>query len=155
MIPMRSYYVAICLHLLGATVWVGGHLVLLLGVLPKALRERRASIVSDFEQRFEKVGMPAFALQILTGLWLAHRYLGGPSNWFGSGPVARAVQVKMVLLLLTGALAVSARLFVIPKLNDDNLRVLAWHIRAVTLIGVLFVLVGATVRMGGYPLFDR
>lgn len=152
---MGSYYLVLSLHLLGATVWVGGHLVLVLGILPAALRERRAAIVTDFERRYEHIGMPALAVQIVTGLWLAERLLGGLDEWFASTATARAVQVKLLLLAGTGALALHARLRVLPRLNDDTIGVLAWHIRVVSVLAVLFVLVGATIRTGGYPLFGR
>lgn len=152
---MGDYYLALSLHILGATVWVGGHLVLALSILPNALRDRRAATVHEFERRFERIGLPALALQILTGLWLAHHLLGSPANWFHDDPVARAVQVKLGLLVLTLALAVHARLRVIPRLSDETLTTLAWHIRLVTVFAVLFVLVGASIRFGGYPVFDR
>jgi hypothetical protein len=32
---------------------------------------------------------------------------------------------------------------------------LAWHIRIVTMAAVLFVLAGASVRFGGYPIFEQ
>lgn len=152
---MIEYYLILTAHLFGAAVWVGGHLVLAISVLPRALRERRAAIVSDFEAGFERVGLPALAVQILSGLWLADHLLGSPGNWFDDDPVARAVLLKLALLLATGALALHARLRVIPRLTDDTLPVLAAHILAVTIIGVLFVLVGASIRFGGYPLFER
>jgi len=152
---MRSYYVALALHILGATIWAGGHLVLAVGVLPEALRRRDASIVADFERRFERLGLLALGVQIATGLWLAHHLLGAPGEWFASEPVARVVQVKLALLVLTVGLAVHARLRVIPRLTDETLPTLAWHIRLVTLAAVLFVMAGASVRFGGYPVFDR
>lgn len=151
---MASYYIALSLHILGATVWVGGHLVFAVAILPDALRQRRAAIVEDFEQRFERVGLPALALQIVTGLWLAHHLLGSPANWFDDSPVARTVQVKLALLAITVGLAVHARFRVIPRLSDTTLPTLAWHIRIITLAAVLFVLAGASIRFGGYPVFD-
>lgn len=152
---MASYYIALSLHLLGATVWVGGHLTLAFTILPRALRERRAAIVTEFEQRYERIGLPALGIQIVSGLWLAERLLGAPANWFDSGPVARVVQVKLALLALTAGLALHARLRVLPRLSDDTLPVLAWHIRLVTLAAVLFVLAGSSIRLGGYPVFGR
>lgn len=152
---MASYYVALSLHLLGAAVWTGGHLTLALTILPSALRHQRAATVSEFEQRFERIGLPALAVQIVTGLWLADRLLGSPSHWFGSDPVARVVQLKLGLLALTLGLAVHARLRVIPKLSDETLPSLAWHIRIVTLAAVLLVLAGASIGFGGYPFFER
>jgi putative copper export protein len=152
---MATYYIFLSLHILGATVWAGGHLVLALTILPEALRDRRAATVSAFEQRFEKIGLPALAVQIITGLWLAHHLLGSPGNWLHNTPVAHVVQVKLGLLAVTVALALHARFRVIPKLSDATLPTLAWHIRIVTLAAVLFVLAGVSVRFGGYPAFDR
>jgi putative copper export protein len=152
---VASYYVALSLHVLGAAVWVGGHLTLALTILPKALELEQASIVTDFEQRFERIGLPALAVQVLTGLWLADHLLGSPANWFEGTPVARAVQLKLALLVATLVLAAHARFRVIPALSDTTLSSLAWHIRLVTLAAVLFVLAGVSIRFGGYPLFDR
>ena len=152
---MADYYLALSLHILGATVWAGGHLVLAVTILPRALRDHRAAAVSEFEQSFERIGLPALAVQILSGLWLAHHLLGSPANWFDDNPVAHVVQVKLGLLAVTLGLAVHARLRVIPRLSDDTLPTLAWHIRLVTLAAVVFVLAGASIRFGGYPVFDR
>lgn len=148
------YYFLISLHLLGAMLWTGGHVVLATTVLPRALRARRASILTDFEQGYERVGMPALAVQIVTGLWLAHRLLGSPANWFTATPLAQVVQVKLLCLAGTAALAIHAKTRVIPRLNDDNLPVMAWHIGGVTVFSVLFVLAGASARLGGFPFFQ-
>jgi len=43
------YKFFVILHLLGAMVWVGGHLVLCLGVWPPALRARDPAPVRAFE----------------------------------------------------------------------------------------------------------
>lgn len=152
---MGSYYVALVLHILGATIWVGGHLTLALTILPRALEQQRASIVTDFEQRYERIGLPALAVQLATGLWLAHHLLGSVTNWFEPTPLARLVQIKLALLAGTVALAVHARFKVMPDLTDATLPTLAWHIRLVTLLAVLFVLAGVSIRFGGYPAFDR
>lgn len=151
---MASYYIALSLHILGATIWAGGHLVLALTILPDALRNKRAATVSEFEQRFERVGLPALAVQIVTGLWLAEHLLGSPTNWFDANAVARTIQVKLGLLAITGGLAIHARCRVIPKLTDTTLPTLAWHIRIVTAAAVMFLLGGASVRFGGYPVFE-
>jgi putative copper export protein len=152
---MASYYVALSLHILGATVWVGGHLTLALTILPRALELERASIVSDFEQRFERIGLPALAVQVVTGLWLAHHLLGSPEHWFEDTSIAHLVQIKLGLLVATVALAAHARFKVIPTLSDATLPRLAWHIRLVTLAAVLFVVAGVSIRVGGYPVFER
>lgn len=151
---ITTYYILLLLHILGATLWTGGHLVLATTVLPRALRAKKASILSDFEQGYERVGMPALAVQIVTGLWLAHRLLGGPAHWFGAHPLAHVVQFKLLCLVGTVALAIHAKTRVIPRLCDDNLPVLGWHIAGVTVFSVLFVVAGASARLGGFPFLQ-
>ena len=148
-----TYYTVLSLHLLGAAIWTGGHIVLAARVLPRALRERKAALIQEFESAYERIGLPALVIQLLTGLALAHRILGAPANWLGDGGMARMVQLKLLLLVGTVALAIHARLWLIPRLRDDNLHPLGWHIRGVTVLAVLFVLAGGSLRLGGFPLF--
>lgn len=148
---MITYYLVLCLHLIGACIWVGGHLVLATRVLPRALREKKASIIRAFEEPYEQIGMPALVVQIITGLWLAHRVLGdSAAMWFGDSSISRVVQVKLALLGATFLLALHAKLRVIPRLRDDNIALLGAHIVTVTVLGVLFVLAGASLRVGGF-----
>ncbi|MBS0631399.1 MAG: CopD family protein [Verrucomicrobia bacterium] len=143
----------LCLHLTGACIWGGGHLVLATRILPVALREKKAALIQGFEQRYERIGLPALTTQVLTGLWLAYRMLGNSTTaWMSAGGPTRVIQLKLALLAGTVALAVHAKLRVIPRLRDDNLPLMAWHIVGVTIIGVLLVLAGASLRLGGYPI---
>lgn len=124
-------------------------MVLAFGYLPEALKTKSVEELQRFETKFEKIGIPALVIQILTGIFLALRMSPDWGSWFDfSGPF-RGIGVKLVLLFLTALLAVDARLRVIPKLNPGNLNSLAWHIIPVTIIGVLFVVVGALFRIGG------
>lgn len=144
------YKYVLMLHVLGATVWTGGHIVLATCILPRALRQRAPALLLEFEKAYEKVGMPALVIQVLTGLWLASLRLPDFAAWLRFGTVdEQLVAFKLVLLLATVALAANARLRVIPRLSPENLGVLAWHIGAVTLISVLFVLIGVGLRTGG------
>ena len=137
------------LHLLGAAVWVGGHLVLSLSILPRALRTRNPTIIRDFEVAYERIGIPALLLQVVTGLWLADHWVPGVANWFSSStPQARLIAIKLALLVATVALAAHARLRVIPRLDRTNLRSLAYHIVTVTLLGVAFLVAGVAIRTG-------
>ena len=143
------YRLIVALHVLGATVWVGGHLVLSLSVLPRALRARDPALIRDFESGFERLGIPALLVQIVTGLWLAYHWAPHVAGWFSpSTPQERLVLVKLVLLAATLALAVHARLRVVPQLDAATLRFLAYHIVAVTLLGVTLLLVGVAIRTG-------
>ena len=138
----------VIVHALAATVWTGGHLVLDLGVLPQALRQRRAQLIRSFEETFEPLGLTALAIQVLTGLWMASIYLPGFAGLFDpANPIGMLVGTKLLLLVATAALALHARLRLIPNLSDDNLIGLAWHIRAITALAIAFVVVGGLIRL--------
>ena len=144
------YALMFFLHVLGATVWTGGHLVLALTWLPRVLRERSPEQLLRFEQGYERIGMPALVLQIVTGLWMAYQMVPSVAQWLSPDtPVARAIALKLVLLLCTALIAAHARLRVIPRLSADTLPLMAWHVGAVTLLSVSFVAVGVSLRFGG------
>ena len=146
---MNGYALVLTLHVLAATVWTGGHLVLALVLLPRVLRERAVQDLLRFESGYERIGIPALLIQVVSGIWLAWRLLPDLSLWFEwSNPQARLILIKLGLLLLTAAFAVDARLRLIPNLSTENLRALAWHIVPVTIISVLFVIVGTAFRTG-------
>ena len=65
-----------------------------------------------------------------------------------STPPSRLVLVKLALLAATVGLAVHARLRVIPRLDAATLPVLAYHIVAVTLLGVALLVAGVAIRTG-------
>jgi putative copper export protein len=143
------YGAMLLLHVLGATIWTGGHLVLALAVLPRVLREQSPADLLRFESAYERVGIPGLIVQVATGVWLALQRAPEPSNWFSADdPAARLVGIKLALLGLTALLALDARLRLIPRLKVDNLGALAWHIVPVTSISVLFVVVGVAFRTG-------
>lgn len=137
------------LHVLGACVWVGGHLVLATTVLPRALVRRDARILRAFEEPFERIGIPALIIQVATGIWLAGQFV--PAwRWLAFGNALEArIGVKLVLLGLTVALALHARLRLIPRLDDSDLRWLAAHIVIVTALAVALVVVGVSFETGG------
>jgi len=85
---------------------------------------------------------------------------------YGNGPVSAArtwrgllqptnnisvlVDCKLPLLLATTlALALHARLRLIPRLTEATLDALAWQIRGITALAIAFVVVGALIRLGG------
>lgn len=143
------YGMLLLLHILGATIWTGGHLVLALTVLPRALRDKSPSELLRFESGYERIGIPALLVQVATGLSLAYRMVPDVSQWFDFGnPVSRLIALKLLLLTITVAFAADARFRVIPRLSEDNLPSLAWHIIPVTAVSVLFVFVGVSFRIG-------
>jgi putative copper export protein len=150
MLRSAVYRLLVVLHLLGATVWVGGHLVLSLVVLPRALRARDASIVAQFESGYERIGLPALLLQVVTGLWLALHWVPDIRTWLVPASLhAWLVLVKLGLLAATLALAAHARFRLVPALDARALSTLAYHIVGVTLLGVAMLITGVAIRTGG------
>jgi hypothetical protein len=87
---------------------------------------------------------------MLTGLWMGWIYLPGFRGLFNpASPIGMLVKVKLLLLAGTAALAVNARLRLIPNLTDANLSGLACHICGITAQAIAFVVVGDLIRLGG------
>jgi putative copper export protein len=88
--------VRVFLHVLAATVWVGGQLTL--GALVPALRGYEG-VTKVAARRFNVVAWPAFAVLVLTGVWniLA---LHHPSDAY-----RMTLNVKMAFVLLSGVAA--------------------------------------------------
>ena len=150
MLRSAVYRLLVFLHLLGAAVWVGGHLVLSLVVLPRALRARDASIVSEFESGYERIGLPALVLQVITGVWLALHWVPDVRGWLAPASLhGWLVLVKLGLLAATLALAAHARFRLVPALDGEGLSTLAYHIVGVTLLGVAMLITGVAIRTGG------
>lgn len=144
-------HIPLLLHVLSATIWTGGHLVLALTILPRALKERSVAPLMQFESSYERIGVPALVVQVATGLWLAHRLVPETGQWFDlDHPVGRLVGLKVVLLTATALLAIDARLRLIPRLRAEDLGALAWHILPVTVLSVAFVVVGLAFRTGWF-----
>ncbi len=83
---MSVFSLLVIVHALAATVWTGGHLVLDLGVLPRALRAQSAAQIRSFEEVFEPLGLAALAIQVLTGLGMGWIDLPGFQDLFNLAP---------------------------------------------------------------------
>ena len=140
----------VILHTLGATIWTGGHLVLAVTVLPRALKLQDPDVIHQFEEHFETFGLVSLLSQVITGLWLTWLYFPGLQNFLAfDSYLSVYIAIKLGLLVGTLVLALHARFFIIPKLTKETLNSLAYHIVGVTTLAVLFVVVGAGIRLGG------
>jgi putative copper export protein len=138
------------LHLAAGSIWVGGHLVLAVSLLPEAVSKRDPGLIRGFERIYERVGLPALVIQVATGLWLAHQLRPGLASWMAwDDPVAQTIALKLACLAATVALAAHARLAIIPRLDAARLPMLGIHIVAVTGLALAFVWLGVTFRYGG------
>ncbi|MBL8701367.1 MAG: CopD family protein [Alphaproteobacteria bacterium] len=144
--------VVLLVHVLAATVWTGGHLVLALTVLPRALAARDPGILLAFERGYERIGMPALLVQVATGVWLASGLLPDWREGLGfASPVATLLTLKLMLLAATVLAAIDARLRLIPALSPATLPAMARRIVLVTVLSVGFVAVGVAFRGGLMP----
>ena len=84
------------LHLLAATVWVGGQLVL--GSLVPALRAAGPDVPGAAARAFARIAWPAFGVLLLTGVWNIAAV--------GDQPDERGLlTAKLVVVALSGATA--------------------------------------------------
>lgn len=144
------HHILLVIHIFAATIWVGGHVVLSLGFLPKALKQKDPSIITSFEKSYEKIGLPALLLLIISGIMLSYTYNVTVSDWFSfKTSIERVVSLKLILLFCTLGLAVHARLYIIPKLSVKSLPFMALHIIFITLISLTMMTLGTFVRFGG------
>lgn len=98
--------VRLSLHVLAATVWVGGQLVLV-ALLP-VLRTLSPEAPAKVAQRFNAVAWPAYALLVITGMWNV-----SAENDQVHGSYARTLVIKVVAVAVSGLAA-------------------AWHVHAST-----------------------
>lgn len=95
MLAVTTADVRIFLHVLAATIWVGGQITL--GALVPALRGHEG-VTKAAARRFNTIAWPAFAVLVLTGVWnIVADDLEGTAQ--------RTLEVKLVFVLLSGVAA--------------------------------------------------
>ena len=67
MLPVNWDTLRLFLHVLAATIWVGGQITL--AALVPALRHLGAEILRAAARRFNQVAWPAFGILVITGVW--------------------------------------------------------------------------------------
>ena len=86
------------LHVLAATIWVGGQLTL--AALVPVLRRLGAEIPRAAARRFNQVAWPAFAVLVVTGIWniaAVHTQI--------SGSYETTLVVKLIVVAISGVTA--------------------------------------------------
>ena len=99
MLSVNANTIRLFLHVLAATVWVGGQLTLA-GLVP-ALRGLGPDAPRTVARRFNRIAWPAFGVLFLTGLWnLAETHVGDRSSeWIAT------LFAKLAIVALSGVSA--------------------------------------------------
>lgn len=96
MLSITADHLRVFLHVLAATVWVGGQLTVV-GLLP-AVRGLGAEAPRAVARQFARVTWPAYAAVVATGLWnLTEVNLGNRT-----GDYQRTVVLKIALVAVSG-----------------------------------------------------
>lgn len=145
-----KHQIILIIHLLAATIWVGGHLLLLLRYVPKAIKSKSLEELSAFRKSFEPVGMPSLFILIITGILMAYDYNIIFEKWFlFENSIEKIVSIKLILLFISLTLAFITIRFVLPSINKISPFILYFIIFLVTIIAVTMLVLGSLVRVGG------
>jgi putative copper export protein len=99
MLPFTWETLRLFLHILAATIWVGGQLTL--AALVPTLRAMGAQAPKAAAQRFNQVAWPAFGVLVLTGIW----NIVAESDKQSDPGYQATLGIKMALVLLSGVSA--------------------------------------------------
>ena len=99
MLPIDVESLRLFLHVLAATIWVGGQITL--GALVPVLRRAGADIPRVAARQFGRLAWTAFAVLIATGFWNLADYDGTDRHGF-----AATISLKLVFVGLSGIAAV-------------------------------------------------
>jgi putative copper export protein len=90
--------VRLFLHVLAATIWVGGQITL--AALVPVLRRLGADIPRTAARRFNLVAWPAFAVLVITGIWNITAMRSQIA-----GTYRTTLDVKLIMVLISGVTA--------------------------------------------------
>jgi putative copper export protein len=90
MLPVTSSTIRVFLHVLAATIWVGGQLTLA-GLVP-GLRALAPTAPRAVARRFNLIAWPAFAVLVATGIW---NIVAVDPDWSSSYGVTLSVKIAV------------------------------------------------------------
>ena len=124
------------LHVLAATVWVGGQLTLA-GLVP-GLRQLDPEAPRAVARRFSRIAWPAFAVLVATGVWnLVEVEIGDASNDYQV-----TVFVKLLVVAISGVAA-----FLPQRATTRRGLAIGGAVSGLSALGAL--LLGVLLRSGG------
>ena len=100
MLPVTATTIRLFLHVLAATVWVGGQLTLA-GLVPK-LRTVSTDVPRIAARAFNRVAWPAFGVLVVTGVW---NIVEIKPTW--NSDYGRTLIVKIAIVAVSGLTALA------------------------------------------------
>lgn len=126
MIGVDAETVRVFLHVLAATVWVGGQVTL--AALVPALRPAGSDVTRAAARAFNRIAWPAFGVLLVTGVW---NVLAADDT---SSAFDATLGVKYVLVGLSGLTA-----FLHARATDRRQLAIFGALTGLTALGALFV----------------
>ena len=127
MLPVSWTTIRLFVHLLAATVWVGGQLVVA-GLVP-GLRRLDPELPRAVARRFAAIAWPAFAVLVLTGIW---NLLAAPVTW--DGRYGATLMAKLAVVTASGVSA-----FVHGRARSRSALAAFGALAGLTALGALFL----------------
>ena len=136
MLPVTATTIRLFVHVLAATVWVGGQLTLA-GLVP-GLRQLDAEAPRAVARRFSRIAWPAFGVLVVTGVWnLVEVEIGDASNDYQV-----TVFVKLLVVAVSGVAA-----FAHQRATTRRGLAIGGAVSGLSALGAL--LLGVLLRSGG------
>jgi putative copper export protein len=127
MLPITWDAVRVFIHVLAATVWVGGQLTLA-GLVP-GLRELGADAPRTVARRFNRIAWPAFGVLIATGIW---NVVVLDPDW--DSDYGRTVMLKVAVVAASGISA-----YVHAGASSRRMLAIFGALSGLTALGALFL----------------
>lgn len=96
MLISAAELIRLSLHVLAATIWVGGQFTLA-GLVP-TLRQGAPGVIAPVARRFAQLAWPAYGILVVTGLW----NIAATNPAHQSAAWRAVLMVKVVVVLVSG-----------------------------------------------------
>lgn len=141
-------------HVIGASVWFGGLMVLSCSILPRAKRAGDPGALANYLRHFLRVGYPALVVQVLTGPMMATRLIPKMSDWFAwENGTQDHIGSKIIMYPIIVIVAVQMQRKVLPRLEAGDgaaIKSAAKYGHSLTFLSFLMLLTGISLHTYGF-----
>lgn len=145
-----EYLALVVLHVLGAAIWIGSLVSVLLGSIPLARKTGDLGPLKHVGKIVVgRLGLAVLVLQILTGIRLATKWIVWSSIFSTPSGPGHLILTKIVLLVVVLALGGHLYHKTLPGLSREKLAVFTTMTWVLFILSGLIVIAGVGVRTGG------